>query len=800
MKAARTTLKVIILFVAFQTIFTCKKEEEVLPPPAAPTSLSGTATSATTITLTWTDNAGDETGFKIERAIVGGTGYTEIATVGANVTTYQNTGLTATTTYTYRVRAFNNSGNSAFSNAVTIVTPDTVPAAPSNLTASAILPTQINLSWTDNSSNETGFKIERAPGGTTTFTEIATVTAGTTSYQNTGLTASTSYSYRVVAFNAAGNSSYSNTATATTPATTTVPTAPANLTATAVSSSQINLAWTDNSSNEQGFKIERAPGGTTTFAEITTVGAGITSYSNTGLTASTSYSYRVRAYNTAGNSGYTNTATATTSSTTTIPTAPSNLAATASSSSQINLAWSDNASNEQGFRIERAPGGTSTFAEIATVGAGVTTYQNTGLTASTSYNYRVRAYNTAGNSGYSNTASATTLAATVPPVAPTNLTATAASTSAINLAWTDNSSDEQGFRIERAPGGTTTFSEIATVAAGVTSYSNTGLGASTSYSYRVRAYNANGNSGYTNTASATTFTPPAAPGITAPTTSTGSFTVTLTYSWPSLGSSTDKYQLEESTVSSTSGFSVTYTSPDNTRTTPYAIALTRTTGTYYYRARVYTNSVWSSYSTVVQVTVTVANGVLRIVNNTKYDMIDIRLNSAQKVSTNQGVLIGNYADFTYTSAGTVNYTLGVGFWESGVRNVWFTLTGTATITLGQTTTVTFNNPTINQLLSGFSSSNDWLGEYWISTTLYYAKFRYFSNGNWQLYDNVSMTGAGGTLISSGTVTLTSWTNYATVVKFKNCSTCAEISLLYPFGQFYYNNGPTSWPTILYVRQ
>ncbi len=190
----------------------------------------------------------------------------------------------------------------------------------------------------------------------------------------------------------------------------TSPSAPTNLTATAASSSQINLAWTDTANNEGGFKIERCTGANcTTFSQVATVGANVTSYQNTGLAASTSYSYRVSAYNGAGDSGYSNTASATTPAAPTVPAAPSNLAANAVSRNQINLVWTDNATNEDGFRIERCKGSTCTnFAQIASVGANVTSYQNTGLTKGTTYRYRVRAYNAAGNSGYSNIASATT--------------------------------------------------------------------------------------------------------------------------------------------------------------------------------------------------------------------------------------------------------------------------------------------------------------------------------------------------------------------------------------------------------
>jgi Galactose oxidase-like, Early set domain/Bacterial Ig domain/Glyoxal oxidase N-terminus/Fibronectin type III domain/Kelch motif len=286
-------------------------------------------------------------------------------------------------------------------------------------------------------------------------------------------------------------------------ATVPVPAPPSTLTATAPSSSQINLSWTDNSNNEDGFRIEQCQGaGCTNFAEIATVGANVVNYSNTGLTASTTYQYRVRAYNSGGNSAYSNIASATTSPPT-APMAPLNLTATAPSSSQINLSWTDNSNNEDGFRIEQCQGaGCTNFAEIATVGANVVNYSNTGLTALTTYQYRVRAYNGGGNSAYSNIAAGTT--STPPPLAPSNLTATVLSSSQIQLAWTDNSNNEAGFKIERCSSpNCQDFSEVVAVAANVTSYTDTGLKSNRTYRYRVRSYNAGGNSLYSNIANAT---------------------------------------------------------------------------------------------------------------------------------------------------------------------------------------------------------------------------------------------------------------------------------------------------------
>jgi hypothetical protein len=98
----------------------------------------------------------------------------------------------------------------------------------------------------------------------------------------------------------------------------------------------------------------------------------------------------------------------------------------------------------------------------------------------------------------------------MPPAAPTGLAAAAASYNQINLTWTDNATDESGFQIERCTSaGCSNWAQIATVGANVTAFSNTGLAASTSYSYRVRAYNDGGSSDYSNTATAVTAAPPA---------------------------------------------------------------------------------------------------------------------------------------------------------------------------------------------------------------------------------------------------------------------------------------------------
>lgn len=175
--------------------------------------------------------------------------------------------------------------------------------------------------------------------------------------------------------------------------------APSALTATAVSSSQINLVWADNSTDETGFLIERDQRNDGVFVQIAAVGANIRTYSNAGLSDGSVYNYRVRAYNGRGYSAYSNTATATTRTAYAIN-APTNLNAVALSSTQVVLSWTDNSSNEAQFQIERATNRTGPYSLVGTVGSNVTSFTHIGLTAGAWYYYRVRAVNYSVYSAY----------------------------------------------------------------------------------------------------------------------------------------------------------------------------------------------------------------------------------------------------------------------------------------------------------------------------------------------------------------------------------------------------------------
>ncbi|MGI8966982.1 MAG: fibronectin type III domain-containing protein, partial [Limisphaerales bacterium] len=185
------------------------------------------------------------------------------------------------------------------------------------------------------------------------------------------------------------------------------------------------------------------------------------------------------------------------------PAAPNGLTATAVSPSQINLAWTDNSNNENNFIVSRSATSGGPYTDIATLAANTASYSNTGLAASTTYYYVVRASNAGGSSAFSAQASATTQAPP-PPAAPSGLTATAASSTSINLSWTDNSNNENNFIVARSLTSGGPYTDVATLAANTTAYTGTGLNGSTTYYYVVRASNGSGSSANSAQASATT--------------------------------------------------------------------------------------------------------------------------------------------------------------------------------------------------------------------------------------------------------------------------------------------------------
>ncbi len=258
------------------------------------------------------------------------------------------------------------------------------PGAPSNLTATVISYSQIDLTWQDNSADETGFYIYRK--NTNSYSNIANIEANTTFYNDTGLSPGTTYSYKVTAYNNGGESNSSNEVTIATPGEPTAPSGPSNLAGQAISFSEIDLTWQDNSTNEEGFYVYRKT--TDDYNIIATMEANATSYNNTGLSPEIGYSYKISAYNDIGESGFSNALCVYTPAEPLE--APSNVMAEALSYKQINLTWQDNSDDEDHFRIDSDFGlgpGNNQF--LVNVPANTTHYEDCNLQPMREYKYFV---------------------------------------------------------------------------------------------------------------------------------------------------------------------------------------------------------------------------------------------------------------------------------------------------------------------------------------------------------------------------------------------------------------------------
>ena len=182
------------------------------------------------------------------------------------------------------------------------VAPPPVPYAPSSLTAIAVSPQQIDLSWKDNARVENGFYVYRRTTGS--YRPIAALDPNTTSYSDSSLSPGTTYWYKVAAYNDGGKSDPSNEISATTPSEPLPPLAPSDLSSTAVSSTQIDLSWKDNAVTEKGFYVYRKTNGD--YERVKTLGPNATSWTDISLSPQTRYSYWVTGYNERGESAASN--------------------------------------------------------------------------------------------------------------------------------------------------------------------------------------------------------------------------------------------------------------------------------------------------------------------------------------------------------------------------------------------------------------------------------------------------------------------------------------------------------------
>ena len=344
--------------------------------PAAPSGLAATSVGSSQVTLTWTDNSNNETGFEIERSPTAGSSFTLLHTTLANATGYTDTGLTAGTSYYYRVRAVNASGTSAYSPELTVTTTTDVSVGTIILTPIAA-----------GQAGPTFFPMEAAFDDPPTWDATTQAPIG-----GTGGTAAPTFSdrYGYIDFGE-GYAELRITGTWT------LYTAWKGGDHTPFA----NLWWDDDPDNvnDNGFTetqlnfntaLNLPNTGEEQWVEDTNHELSPITPPARYLICQTPANMRVGAKEYAF-VGYQEAA----------PAAPTGLTTIAIGSTQVALAWTDNSTNETGFEIERSITPGNGYTVVHTTGPDETTYTDTGLTPTATYYYRVRALSTSGASVYS---------------------------------------------------------------------------------------------------------------------------------------------------------------------------------------------------------------------------------------------------------------------------------------------------------------------------------------------------------------------------------------------------------------
>jgi len=426
--------------------------------------------------------------------------------------------------------------------------------APSDLSAQAMVVGEVELNWSDNSDNETGFVLERETV-TDAYEVVANLGADVTTYTDNSVANGTNYNYRVKAVANDVSSDYSNVASVTTliPSTGDEVIIPLTVQDGGVGNIDMSFGLHPDATDGIDAALGEAelpplpPAGVfdSRFILPGNSLASLVDYRTGDVNFTGSKSYVIKWQLGDGNTGYyldftvpanvevnfqdpfggvlvnetygpgthelsvTNDAltqlliTVQYGSTTVTVNAPSDLTALAEVVGAVELSWNDNSDNETGFVVEREMG-VDAYEVIANLDPNTTSYTDETVAEFTTYNYRVKAVAGDVSSDYSNVANVTTLGNSI---APTNLTAEAVVVGSVNLAWSDNSDNESAFVVEREMA-VEAYEVIATLDPNTSSYTDETVAEGTTYNYRVKAIVNNVSTDYSNVATVTTLTSP----------------------------------------------------------------------------------------------------------------------------------------------------------------------------------------------------------------------------------------------------------------------------------------------------
>lgn len=465
-----------------------------------PGGFSATGVAWNQVSLSWSA-VPSATGYQLFRSTTGATGDYVPLTGTLAATRYVDGGLTGATQYCYEVRSTKTAGKnisySALSSPACATTLPPPVAAPSETDAA---PQGYNalVKWKDNSDNETGFHIQTAPLSSESWVNAVDAPANATSAL-VYVPIEQPTCFRVIAFNTSGPSNPS------TPDCTTRPAAPTNLSATITAPQTINLAWTDNSAFEDGYRVSRSAN-FGAWIDIASLPANALTYQDASAAPDVNYRYVVMALKDGGFSDGSNQVTVFVA--TTVPAAPAGTSAAWYPDTEgygwnyLVIWWADLSNNEAGFRVEYSADGNTGWTLYATTGIDETYLQQQfsvydGVPPGGCY--RVIAFNNIGDSNASD------IACVEPGVIVTDLSAAAVDQQEIDLTWSDVSAIETTYAVLRSTEAYGTYEVIGTASPGATTYQDKNLASGQEYWYMIAAVYPGGGWGeYSNMASATT--------------------------------------------------------------------------------------------------------------------------------------------------------------------------------------------------------------------------------------------------------------------------------------------------------
>ena len=356
--------------------------------------LTVTATSGDSVDLAWNEPHSGPFEVEIERRSGAGA-WSGVAMLDAGATAWSDPEVDEETPYQYRVRGVATGGVTAWATTAAATNP---PLSPGDLQANATSNNSVSLAWTDRTSLETAYEVHRRtePGGV--FAVLATLPTGAESYVDETAAPDAVYTYSVGARGASGALGLSEAIVSMPPADLGV------FSAVAISDVEVQLSWTDLSSTESGFEVQRrddSAGGV--FQTIETTAAGQTALLDGAVEGDHDYSYRCRGVSANGVSGW-----STERSLQTPPRAPSDVEAASPTPERIALSWTDESGFEIGFRIESRLVGAAQFLQVAIRPAGSELFEVGSLLQETAYEFRVQAFNEFGSSRWVETQAVST--------------------------------------------------------------------------------------------------------------------------------------------------------------------------------------------------------------------------------------------------------------------------------------------------------------------------------------------------------------------------------------------------------